>query len=721
MGAVLEFLEDAWEVVVAVVVVSLMSMFPLGALILATLCKDCEKFMSDQLGILFALIGIDDEDVITIQAQDQKLMSGNNDFYKTLMTQVALEHQATQLGIIDLLATKSQGMKGAVQKYSSYGKNKYDDGLPETTINTVSVNKDIVDWYVQADVGSAVTVVDIKVQVPKEEDWVNYKMTQLYGMGQTSMVFWYEEANWVMENFHYDYGVGQYKVVAHLQSVPATTITIAIGNYAPNIAYVVTYVNDGTTDEYKWVYFIGSGKPELDAARNYLTDLDMLPIVELRKNGISVTADKNSDKYKQTKEILGFIGIDVDTMVGGLESNSSIESVTAAYIYFGCEVGSNNPLQAKIVYSTLDYLFLDPAVVSNGTHQIMVTEGDYNTSVSWERQDRVVGYRTGVVVGTYEGGVGEETVDDGSYDENSTWVPDIKSKYYGWARRQETVDEYVEYRIWNVSAATIIKKAGLSDVAFTILAPGVLVVMPISQYFLSKFSPIEQGKLFPEILRFVTYAVDVQHLKYYQTEAFMDFIQVVIIVISIVLFILTLPEGGAGATAWLAWAGGVLVTAGVGYALKLLLVQIENPLLRAVVAVIATAALLYAGDVNTVTQTLPLITAELITTAVSNYSEAFMEDLDSQLIALAAEAALFNGLITARKQEYETAMAGSSSLLSTAEVSLLANLEPALVRRDQPDMSIYRAVQLQYDSFDLSKSMKTLVSLYNYDTMYRIG
>lgn len=705
MGSIINAIGDVFEdIVAATLSVFIIVLFPFS-LVLASICDACEEFMSDQLEIFFGFLGITDSDIIAVQVQDQKLIQDNT-FYKNLMTQVALEHQKTQMGIIDLLSVKSQGMRGSIQKYSRYGKNVYTNGLPDTTINTVSVNKDIVDEQVQLDVGVDITVVDVKVKVPKETEWVPYRMTQLYGMNQASMVFTYLADTWVMTGFYYDFGAGVYKVNAYLQSTPATTVVIDIGNYVANVGYVVTYVKDGTTDSYYWVYFLNSGNVTLDSARNYLTDLDMLPIVELRKGSVSVTVDKESIKYKQTQEILGFIGIDVDTICNSIDANPDVSSVTAAYIYFGAEIGSSNPLQAKMVYSVLEYLFFDPTIESNGQHQIRVTEGDYNSSISWEKQERLVVSRTGVTVGTYEGGIGSIDVDG-------------KFKYYGWVRKQETSDEYVEYRIWNVSAITVIMKAGLKDATFLVLSPGTPIVMPLSQFFLSKFTPIEQGQLFPEILRLATYAADVQHLRWYETAEFMNLIQIVLVVVAVVLFILSLPAGGSAGDIFYAAAQTLLIGMAVGYALQLLLQQIDNPYLRAVVAVIAMAAAAAFGGAN-IGNSEVMIYANLITEAVTTYADAFMEGIAEQFAELSAESAMFASMIEQRQAEIDAKQDGVQSFLSTVEAARLSNVESVSAYIEGVDLKYYRAVQMQYD-FELIKSMRTMTQVYDYDQHYRLG
>ena len=706
MGGVISAIGDVFDDIVAVLTVTLMVAFPIESIILATVCDSCEEFMSDQWEKVLGWLGITDQDIIEVQMQDQKLMEGNEDFYKNLMTQVALEHQATQKGIIELLSTKSQGVRGSLQKYGRYGKDTFIDGLPDTSINVLSVDRDIVDKEIERILGYGIIITDLVVKVPKENEWVLFRMTELYNINQATLEFVYTSATWVMTGYYFDYTNGVYKVTAHLKSDTATTTTLNIGTFTPNVGYVVKYVKDGTSDEQYWVYFLNSGNLVLDKARSYLTDLEMLPIVELRRDTKNANADKTSTRYLQSKEILSYIGLDIDTMITNLESNPDISNVVAAYVYFGAEIGSNNPLQAKMVYSTLEYLWYDPTIVSGDQHQVKINEGSYNSSISWEKQERITEARTGVAVGTFEGGIGSTSAAGGN-------------KYYGWVRKQETETSYVEYRIWNVSAVTIIKKEGMHDAVLKVLAPGNTIVMPISQFFLSKFSPIEQGQLFPEILRLVTYAADVQHLKYYQTEAFFKLIKIVMYTIAVVIFVFTWYTGGGTFAAFVSAVENLLVGMAIGYALQLLLQQIDNPYLRATVAALVVFVAATYGGLGAGAQDVTVMTADMITSAVSNYCNAFNENIAEQFQDLSTEMAAFAKLLTARQDELEKLNEKMQALVDTGEVTKLANAETQGYI-EGIDLKMYRAVQMQYD-WDLTKSMEPMTKIYDYDLHYRLN
>lgn len=765
MGNTISVLKGLVDDFIAVGTIILINMFPGEALILATICDECESFMSDQIRITLGWIGITPTDTVTVQMQDQKLISDTG-FYKNLMVQVALAHQQTQMGIIDLLAVKSQGVRGSMSKYHNYGKKTYLDGEPTSTIDTIGVNIVAIDTAITTEVGVAIDVQQVKVKIPTETEWVSYKLTKLYGYNPTTQYLVYTDTyRYIMTGFVYNFITGFYDttitreavstvttdvvvtpidattdnvytkvttVITAYEGVVSTTITetnvtvakgtvvnsttvvvtnitinttvLQIVSYSPRLSYVATYNHTGYTDTYYWIYMIGSGNTVLDNARNSLSKLDLLPIVELRSNSISIDSNKLSTRYIQSKKILSLIGIDVDTMLTALNGNSNISSVTSAYVYFGAELGSTNPLQAKLVYATLDYIYQDSALVTGAPHTIRVGEGNYNSAISWTEQTHTIVTRTGVPIGKCEGGTG--------YDAGTM-------KYYAWVRKQETSSQYVEYRVYNVSATTLITKGVMYDIAFRVLSDTQTIVMPMSIYFLKNFSPIEQAKLLPEILRMVTYAADIQHLKYYQTPEFMQLIQIVVVIIGIVLFILTLPAGGSGGYAWLAWAGGVLLALGAAYALQQLLLTIDNPQLRAIVAAIAVIAMAYAtGQIDS--QSIYMIMGYSLTAAVTSYYEASSENIAESFQKLQQEDTAFQTERDKREAELTEKNNVMQSTLSVGEVQKLMKLEPTKAYIEGPELSIYRAVSMQYD-WGLLKGELMYKGAFDYDKYYRLG
>jgi hypothetical protein len=779
MGAVVDVVEDTLEDFVAITTIILINMFPGEALILAYLCDECESFMSDQIGITLGWLGIEEEDVITVQMQDQLLIQ-DQDFYKNLMTQVAIEHQRTQKGIIDLLAVKSQGVRGSMNKYSSYGKSTFLDGEPTTTVNTVNIDESVVELAIETDTGENITVTSLSMRVPTETEWVGYNLTFTHDYNPTTGILIYTGVRYMVFSSTYNYGTGKYDVEIGRECIQTVTTTVTVTNidattdnvhtvvetivtayegiistttnttdvvvpigtvsnstnvvttnivvgttllyvddFLPNLAYVAHYTIVGSSDEYYWIYFVGSGNAALDNARNYLTDLDMLPIVGLRSNATSITADKESTRYKQSKEILGFIGIDVDTMCESIDSNPNVDGIAAAYVYFGAELGSNDPIQAELIYATMEYIYDDPTLVTDGVHTIRVQEGNYNSSISWDEQERLTVSRTGVPVGTYEGGIGDiAIVEDVPDEEGNVIDTETKYRYYAWVRKQVTSSYYVEYRVYNVSAITLITKGAMYDTVFKVLSPDNTIVIPLSIYFLNKLTPIEQGVVFPQILRMVTYAADIQHLDYYQTEAFFNLIQVVVVIVAIVIFIFTWYTGGATSAAFMTAVEGLLIGMAIGYALQMLLAAVDNPYLKALIVVVAVIVAVYTNQFNGDMLKTVVFSADLLLTAVTQYADSILEGGFS---ALAMESQNFLEKAKEAEDKLNEYTDMIASVLSTEEVQRLSRMQEAKAYIEGFELQRYRASVDFMCNWDLVKSMKMNTNIYDYDQHYKVN
>lgn len=782
MGAVVSILGVIIKDVTAVVTIVLIDMFPLETLILASICSKCEHFMSEQIGIILGWIGIKAEDVFTVQMQDQKLINDSN-FHKNLIVQVALDHQRTQLGIMELVSIKSQSIRGSMTKYSQYGKRMFIDGEPDTTINTMSIDLPTVASAIQLEVGVPITLNSVVLRAPSEEEWISYHLSTLYAYNPAANMLHYTDGNrYILGSHIYNFTSGKFDITITRNCTSVTTITkvisvidttydnvhtttrkvitayegivsdtststntsvftgtvlasensttnnvqvnttiVSINSFLPAVAYIAQYSVNSSGEPRVWLYFLGGSNVALNSARNYVTQLDMLPIVELRSNSTNIDVDKTSVRYVQSKKILSIIGIDVDTLLSAINSNGSIAGVSAAYVYFGTELGSNNPIHAKLIHNIMDYVYYDPTLVTGATHTIRVSEGNYNSSITWEKQERLTVNRTGVPVGTYEGGVSYESLWDITYATDGVTVLSSAEKrsYYGFSRKQVTQWAYVEYRVYNVSAATLIKKGAMHDMAINILNENSTIVIPMSIHFLKDFTAIEQGAMLPEVLRMVTYAGTVTHLNYYQTESFFKLVQVVVIIIAIVAFISSLPVGGSGGAAWLAFAEGVLMTMAVGFAIMKLLTYIDNPYIKVVVAMAIVAIMAANGYVELNAVNTMTITANIITEAVTQYSDNL---LTAGYAALAVSSEAFNKAAESAKKILDAANADlNSSALSTKEVQKITSLPDMKAYVEGYDLMRYKAGTDFMCNWELVKSMAPMVSLYDYDLHFRLG
>lgn len=753
MSSVIDAIVDVFEAVVAIT----LTVTLIGP-ILSQFSDDFKDWYVDALAPLMSLLGIEDEDVISAEVTDQRLL--DNDTVKNLMTKIALDHQDTQKGIIELMSQYSQNARGSMTNYFTYGRDQYVNGLPNTNIKATTVQAAVYD-AIAAEYGVVVNKLTAYVKVPTKEEYLYYKMNKLYEYQTWANSLVYSDTYvYKVKYMDYNYGTDNYDITIYRDATEETEVTITITPYdatqdnknthtvvtvhalegdivvsdtsvdelipigtetdsyttntidveygttvfsvaahAPKLNYVVTWYESNSSNVMYWCYEIGSGNTTLDNAQRYIAELDMMPIVELRNNKINVNNDPTSELYLDGKAMLDYVGIDIDMMIDNINQNPSIDQITNAYVYFGIDLKDVNEsdVVAKLLYHTFEYLY-DQNLVSTSTqtYSAYTTEGNYNSTMIWRQQIRTVVDGVIGAVGTYKG-----------YTEQATLV----------LRKQETPEQYVEYRIVDIGSTVFIKEGGLYATVARQLN-NYSVIMPISRYIAETLSPIEQLEIFGRTLRYAIYSAEVTHLEWYQTSAFMNLIQIVIVIVAVVLFILTLPAGGSGAQAWLIFAGKVLASIAISYSLKLLLEQVDNPYIKAALSILAAIAMAWAMNGFTF-EGIDLMTADTLITAVTKFSETVTMVVESKMEDLMDASAAF---ATAAERAFKELNEKSDAMAGYLDTGFVAKLATTDMNAyiEGVDLMRYRAVDFQYQ-WDLLKGSTMYENIYDYDKYYRIG
>lgn len=765
MSSVINTVVDAFEAVVAITLT-----ITLIGPILALVSEDFKDWYVDALAPIMSLLGIDDENIISAEVTDQRLMDDEN--VKNLMTKIALDHQSTQMGILELMAQYSQGARGSMTNYFDYGKDNYVNGLPNTNIKATVV-PDAVMTVISTEYGVTAHKISAYVKVPTKEEYLYWKMEKLYGYESWTNTLTYLTYEYTVKYMDYNYGTDEYDVGIYraatvtinittevtititpvdatndnkhtytkvttetIHSIEGTSYDIDETNidelipkdsetdsyttnteygtpvsieyqpqvlhivaYAPKLNYVVKWYATNDSHVMYWCYEIGSGNTTLDNSQRYIAQLDMMPIVELRNNKVNVNSNTQSELYLDGKAMLEYIGIDIDQMIDNICENPSIDQITNAYIYFGIdlkEVGESDTV-AKLLYHTFEFLY-DQNLINAGTqtYSAYTTEGNYNSTMIWRNQTRTVVDGILGPVGTYKG-----------HTTGATLV----------LRKQETPEQYVEYQIIDVGSTVFIKEGGLYATVARQLQDH-SVVMPISRYIADSLTPIEQMEIFGRTLRLAVYSAQVTHLEWYQTEAFMQLLQIAIVVIAIVITILT---GGMPATgkAWMMLALKVVAMMAISYALKLALESTDNRFLQALAMVAAFTASAYVGNGFSF-ENIDFLSADMLTSAVINFSNGAstvigikMEELKEESIAFA----------TAAERAFKALEEKTDAMLDyidTEYVAQLANYDVQQYIRGY-DLMRFQAGPALYESWDLLKGSKAYENIYDYDKYFTLG
>lgn len=667
-----------------------------------------QNIMKPALEFTFSLLGIKDEDVIGTQVSDQRLL-GDDDDLAAVMTQVALEHQSSGKGILEILTMKTANMRQQYTQYYNYGVDSYYAKLPTTNMHATKVNDLFVKAAIQAELGQDVGILTTALRTPTKQEWIYSYMRQHFGYTSWNNLFTYSDALvYNIQFMDYNFATNMYDLTVMKVSDNSTRV-ITIPSYEIVRHYVATYYLIGSPLEVNyWTYKMGVGlHPNLDVANSAIGSLEMMPIVELRNNMVNVNQDKTTRKYLETKEILSYLGIDVDVIIETLESNPDIASVNDAYIYFGLQVNESNPITDKMLYTLFDFLYYDTALVNEGVFTVTFNEGNFNAVASWRKQERSIEYGNFGPIGSFKSEV--KTVTEFVDNNNGEGAVEATSNVL-YIRKQENHYVYSEYRIYDLTSVTAISRQGLVGmVSADLLNPQLTI--PLSKYFIDMLTPIEQMQLLRKSLRLSIYAATITHLEYYETKAFFDLIQIVVIIIGIVLFILSLPAGGSGGAAWMAFAETMLIYTGVLLAFNYVLSKIDAPWAKMLLIVVAAAMAYYTGGAS-LTQT-GFFVANEVSIAITQYTQTKFDELT-------AETSSFHTAYQKAQEVIDSKVQSFADYISTDFVAGIAKLPEVKAFIEGPDLNIYKAVAMQYD-WELVKGQKAYQTMFDYDKYYYIG
>lgn len=774
MSAVVDAIVDVFEAVVTITLT-----ITLIGPVLALVSEDFKDWYLDELGEIFSLFGIEDEDVVETQVLDQRLM--DDEAVKNLLTKVALDHQDTQRSIIDLLSTYTARTRGSMNSYFDYGKNTYVYGLPDTNIRASSVPTEATINQIKLETGEPAVYLDTKyVRVPTKEEYVYHQLDSLYGYRPYTNKMTYLGFQYTLKFIDYNYDTNNYDCTVYRAGIERTETTITITPvdatndnkhtyvkisiilaeetiiisetntdvlipknsevdsytvvnanteygttvvslvaFSPVVHIVVRWYAVDNSQWRSWTYELGSGVAALDNAQRYLGNLDMLPIVELRNNRVNVADNTTTELYAQSRDMLELIGVDIHTLTDSLMENPDIGNVEDAYIYFGVDLKDTSPTIAKMMYSSIEFFYYDSSLQSNaGAYKITIQEGKFNQTIMWKEQTRT----------TVAGVLGPVNTYQMTTSGNTLIV-----------RKQETLTQYIEYQMVDIGATTFIRRGAYWGITQKTLLSDT-VRFPVSFFQMDQLTPIEQLEVFGKTLRLQTYAISVTHLEWYETSAFMNLIKIVVYVIAAVLFVLSLPAGGSGAKAWLIFAGKMLIMYGASLAIQKIMESSAPMWLKAVLSLLVMAAAAYgagsldAGHFLTPAEISKSViewastvgasstkTIGAVGSTLSFGSSLVQAKLAEDAAQLNQEMAYFRGIIETKVKDLTDAQGRLEDYLDTEFVASLAAKGEVTGFLESFDYARYRAGPILYDQVFLSVG-GSYDTVYNYyDRMLKVG
>ena len=801
MGAVAEYIHETHVILTVILNPYILVINDYGA--------QFEDYIKDHFADLFGLFGIEEQDVINVEASSQLILQ-DVDALTTLWNELALKHQLTQRDPIDLLSTKTAPTSTSFRSFYDYGATSFYDGLPTSNIDILTVPTDAIKAYLDALFSINCTLITSKIDIPSIEAAVYTYLTANYECTPYNNFLVYNTYSYKIDTIYHDTVLDKYKadisrpatettevtvtITPYIEAYPTysnttqyyigdhvmfdngstvdayicdvdslgnlptdtnfwtqvdydsketvteVTVTVEEGIYSyttntvttlipagsesnsytsnsvpttvdpvtisVNIPpytrhFVVTYHFTNDAEYYYWIYEIGSGEPTLDVEGG-VTNIEMLPIVTLRENKVNFNANPLSTTYNDTQKILSIIGLDGDQIIDGLEQNASIADVTDAFISFTVDLKDTTDYTiSKVVYNTFDFAYYDVGGVQG--YKTTITEGPFNLSMGWQSQTRSI--KTGVVC---------------PVEECRHYIEGLNVRVV----KQVNVDTYIEYVMTNVNTLVLINQAGLYGGHFENTQSSGPLLLALSQFFVEDLTPVERVHIFGKALRMNIYAAQITHLEYYETPEFATFLRVVGVIVTIILAIFGYFDGGG----ILGLIENLAIGAAGALAIKALFEAIDDPVLAAIVAIVAAVVLtMYGGGFDMGN----FFSAEMVSTLVSEFAFNFginLVDLVSQYIEIQTEQGmeeleqmsyLFSTALKERQAELEAAGKSTEAVSNFIDTYSLAKLleyeKPGYI--EGYDMLMYRARDIQYDF----SQYYDYDSKFDYDIKYKVG
>lgn len=454
--------------------------------------------------------------------------------------------------------------------------------------------------------------------------------------------------------------------------------------------YSAVYVLDSAPTITKiWFYEVALGThPELN---NELIGGDndgmqTLPIIELRRDFINIDSDVTSDDYATTVRILDILDIvSLDAILTSITDNPDIDLIQDAFILFGANIYSDDQRTLKYVYgfffiisslpkfSKTEFEALTEADKSASTFVYAITQGAYNVTITGNYIEitEFTGYIGNVGFSETEFTIlanTEAAVED--LDDRTDPVTSDPDDSLGLVnsiftiRTQLTEDTYSEIEVSGLVVTTLIVTTGV-DVGIKIIelvdpdsteeadvAARSNFILPLSYYVIRNMPFRDCEQLIYDSCSLVIYAEASTELDYYETEAFLELVSVIIEIVAIVILVLSLGQAAGVSEALWILAKQLLIQFALTFALKELLSHNLSDTEKAVVLLAYLYASKKGADFSGTDLTLLADEMLLLVDSVITFFEI---DLNNKTQDLLEEQAELQTLQTAREAEIAAA------------------------------------------------------------------
>lgn len=464
------------------------------------------------------------------------------------------------------------------------------------------------------------------------------------------------------------------------------------------------------------------------------------------------------ERYNDTVEMISSLGLHLDDLIDAYQDNPDVDKMQD--VFFGLAISPSNTSEivSKVLYEIFDFIYDElPPINYSDMYSASFKEEPFNAAITWlpkavEIYEDVIGdvgfckhtisnasYRAIGSVRTIYKYLGKNTwrittqdvsevyregelISISVLEETVKEKKDYNDRYYEHTEtdvKEDTTTNGKDLTIECQLTSNTVKRLILHNLSgFHIIRRGVKnggvslpvdnknFVMPLPVPVIERLSIIEKTALLSEAVYMIFYAYDEQHLRWYETEEFMNFLQIVMIVIVIVITIISLGtatgpamSGYAAAQAVLAAIGKMILIAVVCHvALKFIASTNWSPALKAALsAAVMVAGAAFGGgfsiDLVMTALTLTTITAN----AVSIFIGERVKDLQDTMNSVYSR-------FEERKSTLDEAQDALDTGVDTEFVTELALMDNASFYQHR----LYTVDQWRYMMIDASRDRSSL-------------
>ena len=400
------------------------------------------------------------------------------------------------------------------------------------------------------------------------------------------------------------------------------------------------------------------------------------------------------ERYEDTAEMISSLGLHLSDLIDAYAENPDVDKMQD--VFFGLAISPSNEAEivSKVLYEIFDFVYDElPPINYSDMYAASFKENPFNAAITWlpkavevyEGKIGVVGFCKHIINTTEYRAVGS-VYTTYKYIGNSTWriitqnVSEVyrKGELVSSSILEETVKEEKDYDdiyyehteidvkedsttsgkdltiecqltsntvkrliLHNLSGFHIVRR-GAKNGGVTLPIDNKNFVIPLPVPVVERLSIIEKTALISEAVYMIFYAYDEQHLRWYETEKFMNFLQIVMIVIIVIITIVSMgtttgpaANGWAAAQAALMALGKMILIAVIcQIALKFIASTNWSPALKAALsAAVMVAGAAFGGgfsvDIVMTALTLATITAEAVNIFIGEQVKDLQDEMNS--------------------------------------------------------------------------------------------